>query len=152
MIKVKNVKMIDVGDWDALVYETYGKPYSFQQQDGCQSRGVVRITIPYDSNDEKYMNDKVPEVINHESKMGVKFDVWLNRSPEEPLNPSKKELSDCNYYWGESEADEDEWNKDKSNINMFFERNFYPNLQSVANDLHKKGLIEAGDYSINIDW
>lgn len=30
MIKIKNVQMIDVGDWDSLVEKTYGKPYNFQ--------------------------------------------------------------------------------------------------------------------------
>jgi hypothetical protein len=35
---------------------------------------------------------------------------------------------------------------------MFWDRNFYPNVQMVANDLHKKGLLEAGEYSIRIDW
>ena len=40
MIKTKNVKMVEVSDWDKLVEETYGKIYSFQQQDGCKARGV----------------------------------------------------------------------------------------------------------------
>jgi len=151
MIKYSNRKVIEVQDWDKLVEETYGKVYSFQQQDGCQSRGVVSISIPGDSYDEK-MNDSIPEVINNEHKMGVKFNVWVKRDPKEPLNPSKQELKECNYYWGETENDEKQWKQDISHINMFWERNFYPELQAVANDLHKKGLIEAGDYIINIDW
>ncbi len=153
MIKARNVNMIEVSDWDDLVKDTYGKPYKFQQQDGCQQRGVVNITIPdetYEYEDE--MNDKIPEVINNGDEMGVKFDVWLKRDPKAPLNPSKKELKECGYYWGKTEEDEIEWKQDKGHISMFFERNFYPNLQTVANDLHKRGLIEAGDYLINIDW
>jgi hypothetical protein len=151
MIKIKNVKMIEVRDWDKLVSDTYGKPYRFQQQDGCQPRGVVNITIP-DETYEEEMNDSIPEVINDEYEMGVKFDVWLKRDPNEPLNPSKEELKKCNYYWGKTEEDEIKWKQDKSHINMFFERNFYPNMQTVANDLHKKGLIEAGEYLIRVDW
>lgn len=151
MLKIKNVKMIEVSDWDKLVSDTYGKPYSFQQQDGCQPRGVVNITIP-DGTYEEEMNDSIPEVINNEYEMGVKFDVWLKRDPNEPLNPSKEELKNCNYYWGKTEEDEIKWKQDKSHITMFFERNFYPNLQTLANDLHQKGLIEAGEYSIRIDW
>jgi len=27
-----------------------------------------------------------------------------------------------------------------------------PNIQRVANDLHTKGLLEAGKYIIDIDW
>ena len=37
-------------------------------------------------------------------------------------------------------------------VDLFWERNFYPNLNTVINDLYKKGLIEKDDYEINIDW
>lgn len=151
MIKITNVKMIEVRDWNKLVSETYGKIYDLQQQKGCQSRGVVNITIPNETYEEE-MNDKIPEVINHQFEMGVKFEIWLKRDPKEPLNPSKEELKECGYYWGKTDEDETNWKQDASHINLFWERNFYPNLQTVANDLHKKGLIEAGEYSIRIDW
>ena len=151
MIKVKNVKVIESGDWDNLVSDTYKKPYCFQQQDGCRGRGNVNITIPAESYEDE-MKDKIPEVINDEYEMGVKFDVWLKRDPNEPLNPSKEELEHCGYYWGDSKEDEKKWKEDKTHIQMFWERNFYPDLQTVANDLYKKGLIEAGKYSIEIDW
>lgn len=150
MLKFKDTKMITVQDWDNLVSKTYNKPYSFQQQDGCQPRGIVHIIIP-DEDIHQETNKSIPEVINGE-EMCVNFDVWLKRDPEAPLNPSKEELEECNYYWGKTEAEELEWKKDKSNISMFYERNFYPPLQSVANDLHEKGLIEAGEYAIEIDW
>ena len=150
MIKVKNVKIIEVSDWDKLVSDTYSKPYYFQQQNGCQPRGIVKITIPDENWEEDEMNDKIPEIINDEYNMGVKFDVWLKRDPSEPLNPSNEELKVCNYYYDSS--DRKQWCEDKGNIRLFWERNFYPCLQSVANDLHKKGLIEAGEYSIEIDW
>lgn len=149
MVKIKNVKMIDVGDWDDLVSDTYGRTYSFQQQDGCKDRGFEYITIPSEYSDE-YMNDKIPEIINDSYNRGVKFDVWLNRDPEAPLNPSDKELKSCNYYYGGDKRKE--WCEDKSHIGLFWERNFYPNVQAVANDLHAKGLIEAGEYAIEIDW
>ena len=150
MIKVKNVKMIEVSDWDKLVSDTYGKRYCLQQQQGCQPSGVVKLTIPDENWEEDEMNDKIPEIINDEKNMGVKFDVWLNRDPKETLNPSDTELKSCNYYYGSSSRKE--WCEDIGHINLFWERNFYPCLQSVANDLHKRGLIEAGEYSIEIDW
>jgi hypothetical protein len=128
MIKYSNKKVIEVRDWDKLVQETYRKPYSFQQQDGCQARGTVNINISSEDDDEE-MYDLIPEIINGDV-MGVKFNVWLKRDPKE-WNGEKEE----------------EWF-----IDLFWERNFYPDLQTVANDLHKKGLIEAGEYSINIDW
>lgn len=153
MIKFSERKVIDCSDWDNLVEKTYGKPYTFQQQDGCQSRGIVTINIPEDNTEEEAeMNDSIPEIINSErsDEMGVKFDVWLARDLKSPLNPSKKELESCNYYY--SSSDRKQWCEDKSHINMFYERNFYPNLQTVANDLYKKGLIEAGEYDIKIYW
>lgn len=149
-IKTKNHKVIELGDWDDLVIETYGRMYSFQQQDGCQGRGNVKLTIPDTDNDSE-MHDKIPEIINGEI-MGVKFATWLERDPKAPLNPSDKELKSCNYYWGKTEQDKTSWKQDESNIRMFYDRNFYPDLQTVANDLHKKGLIEAGEYIIEIDW
>lgn len=113
-----------------MVEETYGRPYKFQQQDGCRDRGIVSITIPDEDYDED-MNDSIPENINS-AEIGVKFKVWLERDPEQPLSN----------YEGTPEV----------GLRLFWERNFYPDIQTVANDLYDKGLIEAGDYFINIDW
>jgi hypothetical protein len=131
-LKYKNTKVIEVGDWDDLVEKTYGRPYSFQQQDGCQSRGTVNITIPDGLDEEEeydYDNDTIPEVVNGD-EMGVKFEAWLARDPKQKLKDDNNDFS----------------------LELFWARNFYPNLQIVANDLYKKGLIEADDYVINIDW
>lgn len=121
-------KVIDDGDWDDLVRDTYGKPYRFQQQDGCKERQRVRITIP-DEEVYDYLNDTVPEEVNH-FEMGVSFKAWLERSPEKPLEGASHPHS----------------------LSMWWERNFYPDVQMVANDLYEKGLIEAGEYVIDIDW
>ena len=131
MLLVKNVKMIEVSDWDELVSNTYNRPYRFQQQDGCKERGMFNITIPskFTEDEERYMNESIPEVINGE-EMGIKFKKWLERNP-------KKTVGDRRKNW---------------EIELFWDRNFYPNIQTVANDLYSKGLIEAGDYIINIDW
>lgn len=129
----KSIILIDVSDWDKLVVDTYGRPYNFQQQDGCQPRGIVELTVPSEYADEVEMNDSIPEEVNG-SLMGVTFDAWLKRDPKQPL-----------FFDGKYETEE--WM-----IEMFWERNFYPNLYVVANDLHKRGLLEAGEYTINIDW
>jgi hypothetical protein len=137
MLKSRNVKMIEVSDWDNLVTETYGKPYSFQQQNGCQSRGIYNLTVPSEYSNDEEMNDEIPFEINGE-EMGVKFQVWLDTSVEE-VNQKFEEIT------GKPES--------YSNQNdLFWDRNFYPDIETVANDLYKRGLIEAGDYSINIDW
>lgn len=128
-MKIKNVKMIDVQDWDNLVQETYNKVYSFQQQDGCQERGIFHLSIPSKYSNEDDMNNNIPEVINCDT-MGVKFEKWLERDPKQAVGKEKEQ-------WA---------------INLWWERNFYPSIYTVANDLYKKGLIEAGDYSIEIDW
>lgn len=125
MLKYHTEKIIEVQDWDALVEETYKRPYSFQQQDGCKERGTHQITIPEEGED--FENDSVPEKVNG-NKMGVSFKAWLERAPTLDVF------------------------KDTYSNGLFWERNFYPNVQVVANDLHAKGLIEAGNYIINIDW
>ena len=126
---VKNVKMIDVDDWDKLVIATYKRPYKLQQQEGCRGRGMYRLIIPSDYTEDKEMNDTIPEKINGEI-MGVKFNKWLNRDPDKQIGLETSKWS----------------------ISLFWERNFYPCTHTVANDLYKKGLIEAGSYIIDIDW
>lgn len=130
MLRIREEKVIDVSDWDDLVKETYGRPYSFQQQDGCKERQRVRITIPNKAYD--FENDSITEKVNHED-MGVSFKAWLARDPMQPLNSP------------------DEWDRE-SGLNLWWERNFYPDVQMVANDLYEKGLIKAGEYTIDIDW
>lgn len=130
MLKFKTKQVIDVGDWDDLVKSTYGKPYSFQQQDGCKDRGTHELTIPDEAYD--YKNQTIPEEVNGE-EMGVSFAAWLARDPKQKLDT------------------EDEWAREHG-VTMFWVRNFYPDVSMVANDLHSKGLIPAGEYVINIDW
>lgn len=127
MIKTQNKQLISDSDFDALVTQTYGKPYQFQQQDGCKERGTYHLTVPSEAYDNE--NDSVLEEINGE-EMGVSFAAWLARDPKE---------------WN---GDPD----DKDYIDMFWERNFYPDVQMIANDLHAKGLMPAGEYVIEIDW
>ena len=130
MLKIKTTKVISVQDWDKLVSETYGRVYSFQQQDDCKDRGVEHITVPVE-HPYDYENDTVPEFVNH-PKMGVSFKAWLERDPEQKLsNPE----------------DQNSWS-----LSLWWERNFYPHVDMIINDLHAKGLLEAGEYMIEIDW
>lgn len=121
--------MIDVSDWDQLVSDTYGRPYNFQQQDGCKDRGTFGMTIPSDCSEDIDMPDSIPEKINGDG-MGVNFKAWLKRDPKKAIGHENGACS----------------------ISLFWDRNFYPDVHEVANDLHKKGLIDAGDYIIDIDW
>lgn len=128
LFRTRVEQVIDVSDFDALVEKTYGRPYSFQQQDGCKERQRVQLTVPY-YEEEYYTNDTVPEIINGD-EMGVSFAAWLARDPKE---------------W-KGEAGEQRY------LDLFWGRNFYPDVQMVANDLHEKGLIPEGEYVIDIDW
>lgn len=149
-LKTSSKTMIDSFDLDRLVHETYDKPYCFQQQDGCKSRGTVHVKVPF-GDPYDYDNDKIPEVINGR-EMGVSFEAWLKRDGKAPLNCTESEAKASHYYWGKSKEDLEKWQKDPSHINMFFERNFYPSVDMILNDLHAKGLIDAGEYVIEIDW
>lgn len=128
MVKYKTEKVIEVGDWDDLVIETYGKPYNFQQQNGCQSRGTFYLTVSADELVDQ-VKDTILEEINGD-EVGVKFSTWLARDPKQPVG-----------------KETEQWK-----IDLFWERNFYPDIEIIANDLCKRGLIGAGDYIINIDW
>ena len=126
-MKIRKANIIDVQEWDKTVEETYGRTYSFQQQDGCKDRGFFYLTVP--ETPEDYENEIVPEIVNHEER-GVSFKAWLERDPKQPL------------------AD----GRDDYTLRLWWERNFYPDVQMVANDLCKKGILEEGNYIIEIDW
>jgi hypothetical protein len=114
-------------EWNKLVKETYRRPYNFQQQDNCRERGTFQLTVP--SEPEDYKLSTVPEKVNH-PEMGVSFEAWLTRDPEQSLPNNEAP-------WA---------------LEMWWERNFYPDIQTVANDLCAQGYLAAGEYTINIDW
>jgi len=127
---MRNIILIEDSEWDELVVKTYGKPYCFQQQDDCKDRGTERILVP-DKNSISFddeMNDSIPETDDPSSIMGVKFQVWLDRDPLQlVLN-------------------------DEQLTYLYWHRNFYPNVNILANDMYEKGILEEGEYLINIDW
>lgn len=122
-LKYKNIKLIEVDDWDSFVKDVYKKPYNFQQQDGCKERGVSYFSVPLNGKPEDFENE---DVISNYYNYGVKFSSWLDKDPE---NPSR-------------EFEDETW----------WERDFYPHIEMIIDDLYKKGLIEEGEYGINIDW
>jgi hypothetical protein len=115
MLKYKTQRVIDLRDWDQLVKDTYGKEYSFQQQDGCRERQQYYIEIP-----SKWTNDDTMPDEPSKNEQGVKFSVWLEENPS--------------------------WSR------LDIIRNFYPDVETLANDLFDKGLIEEGVYVIDVDW
>lgn len=130
MIKLHTEHVIDVHDFDELVKTTYNRPYSFQQQDNCKPRQRVRISVP-DKYPNDYENNTVPEEVNHQ-KQGVSFASWLSRDPKQKLSNPDDQEDYCTVIW---------WN-----------RNFYPDVSMIINDLHSKGHLPTGSYIIDIDW
>ena len=60
-----------------------------------------------------------------------------------------------------NDEDEEDWvnvnlndwlAKDPNDTGIDWMREFYPSLHTIANDLHNKGLLEAGSYTIHISW
>lgn len=127
-LNIKNVQVIESHDFDTLVSETYGRPYCFQQQDGCKSRGTEYIEVP-SKDEEDFENTSIPFVVNGD-EMGVSFETWLNADTKEIAKHFDSEFK----------------------ITLFWARNFYPHVSMVVNDLHRKGLIPKGEYEIKIDW
>ena len=121
----KNVNLISVQEWDGLVTKVYGKPYNFQQQDGCKERGIVWEECPSEGYD--YEKHEIPVKVNGD-EMGVSFKTWLE-------TPADKR-------WFEEEWEDV----------LFWKRNFYPSIDMIINDLHEKGFIPEGDFGIEIDW
>lgn len=128
-LKIEEAKIIDGFDWDKLVQETYGRPYCFQQQEGCRGKGFVLIEVLAETYDEFEDVLSIPEKVNGR-KMGVNFQKWLERDPKQPLKNQE----------------------DSESLTFWWHRNFYPDIRMVANDLYKKGLIPEGEYYIDIYW
>lgn len=126
-LKIKNKKVIGEDDWNKFVKKVYNKPYSFQQQDGCRERGFYNLTVPSKYTNEEEMNDNIPLKINGDI-MGVKFEKWLNTDPKD-------------FGFGENYK-----------TKVLWERNFYPDINSVINDLYSRGFLEEGEYIMLIDW
>ena len=120
-LEARKVNMISDSEWDEFVKSVYGKPYCFQQQDGCKERGVFEFSVPGSTWD--YENNSIESSDSDNDEMGVSFQAWIDTN--------HLEMPWCEMYW---------------------ERNFYPDVSMIINDLYKKGYIEEGDYCISIDW
>lgn len=117
-----DVKIFSLQEWDNLVESTYNKPYSFQQQDGCKERETFYFSVPTYKED---YDDHNPDEVGKEDIMGVSFKSWLKYNISE--KPSFSE-------------------------SLLWDRNFYPHVSMIIDDLYKKGIIEKGDYVIDINW
>lgn len=134
-MRIRTEQIIDVGEWDKLVIDTYKRPYSFQQQNDCYSNGsFFSFTVPGESQDEDFPDSCLEQVNGPD--MGIKFAKWLERDPKSPL----------------ADDETPKYSDDQWRIDLWYHRNFYPDIHTLANDLHAKGLLPAGDYNLDISW
>lgn len=124
---MKKINVFDVDEWNELVQKTYQRPYNFQQQDGCKDRGTFYFNIPIEGTED--YGDDIEDSIDTD-EMGVAFDIWLARDPKQPLKDQKYDFD----------------------LRLWWERNFYPDVSMIIADLEGKGILEPGEYMIDIGW
>lgn len=132
---MKQINYFELQEWDELVEQTYGRTYSFQQQDGCKERGIFKFRLPDEDGPNDYEKDSIPEIVNGD-EMGVSFQAWLERDPQQLLTTETNHSLDLQ----------------ESFLRMWWERHFYPDVSMIIDDMYKKGILPAGDYVISIDW
>lgn len=115
---MRDVKLIEASEFNALVEQTYQRPYSIQHQ----YRSYVKFSVPADDYD--YTANYVD--IEDDGASGVCFAAWLARDVSQPFNPQGLVFQ----------------------TKLFWYRNFYPALEMVVNDLHAKGLLPVGEYVV----
>lgn len=130
MINTKQINIINDHDWDELVKKTYGRPYCFQQQGDCRERGTYYFGVP----DDYDYDDEIDEMRGGENGL-VSLRTWLARDPTTNGLPL-----------------DDKYRDKPSFHNTWWERDFYPCVESVANDLYRRGLLTEGEYGIHVDW
>ena len=132
-IKYTTIKQIDIFDWDDLVKKVYNKPYNLQQQNGCYDDGEnIEIDIDLKNPCEDLYEEitNIPLKVDGKEK-GVSFNTWLETDP--------KTLGLSEWEYGYEKG-------------LFWDRNFYPDVNYLAQDLCRRGYIEEGSYTIKIWW
>lgn len=122
---MKTIEVVPCEEFDELVRKTYNRPYCIQQQNNTALETIVKINI---NNAQDYPSVKIeghPDVWDID---GVSFADWINRDPKEKLNDMM-----------------DDWE-----IDLWWQRHFYPELNTIAKDLYQKGLLDKKTYKILI--
>lgn len=130
-MKIQTIKMITSQDWDAAVMEAYQRPYCLQQQAGGRARGThIKIQVPNSDHDieDAEMNDTLMGSVD-ELDCGVKLAPWLARDPKEKLDGQEYDYE----------------------LELWWKRNFYPYVHVLAHDLHERQILQAGEYTIEIN-
>lgn len=126
-LEYENLRVIENYKWNEFISSIYNLPYNYQQQNDRQNTNF-EFNIPNDLEEEDLGSDSIPYEVNGEDEC-VKFDTWKNSDFEEIGKNFEYEVE----------------------TKLFYERNFYPSIFQILNDLYNRGLIEEGDYLIRID-
>ena len=121
MIKSKIKHVISSAAWNKQVSKIYGRPYSIEDQ--FEFNRVLEFKVPNRSFD--FANETVEE--NEDTKeTGVNFKSWITRDPDQKIGSDPRAFV----------------------TTLWWYRAFYPDIEVLANDLFKKGLLERGEYVI----
>lgn len=143
MIKVETWKVINESEFNEVVSKTYGRPYHLQQQGDMLGNDTThRIEVSKDGSEGC-------------SGGSVSLNEWLAVDPETHKFPDPR--------WettGKHLPDDHPSKKfypeflepGTSYYDMHWERDFYPDMDELLDDLLEKGLIEEGTYQINVSW
>lgn len=160
MLNVKIVKQINESEFSELVRKTYNRPYRLQQTDGCYSRGSFTLTIS-SNGCEAYPTTAMSNGGDGESP--VSFQEWIQRDRNEPIPISEKDIeayealknssiSNKSFYDPNNESNKKSREVGGLLNTLWWEREFYPDLNELLDDMLSRGLIEEGEYEMEIDW
>lgn len=130
-------KVVEDYHWNAFVESVFGKEpntYNFQQQNGCRDRGLYLVRVFPSEEDlldeQELLDEEISYKVNGYGEMfGVSLKTWLNTSKEDTKSKVGKDyLND-----------------------LFWARHFYPTIEELVAYLYKLGLLEEGDFYIEID-
>lgn len=124
-IPVRTERVIEADDWNALVEDVYGRPYCLQWQGGCWRSGPFRFSVPGEAED--FTRDSISNSIKGD-KSGVSFKAWKSRHPKASVGGRF-----------------DDWY-----VRLFWHMRFFPEFQTLANDLYRLGKIDSGSYTIDM--
>lgn len=153
MISKQSWTVIDEREFSELVSKTYGRPYRLQQQgEGIGNGNVVHVEVPSEPSGFLGTNDNGDPLPD--------FQTWLDRdetaSVPDPTTEMLKKHNEDNKH--KPDFEKILIPEDKQSLpgglthQLWWTRDFYPPLESVLTDLHAKGLLDAGDYTIHAWW
>lgn len=167
-LKIKTWKIIDESEFSELVSTIYGRPYRLQQQgEMIGNDATYPIDVP---NDFAAMDEDHRESREWERASGAAtkyehidpveyptFQEWLDRDVNEPVPDASTD------FWVKHSNEDPQIPKPyippaEDRLpgglihDLWWTRNFFPPLGEVINDLHKRGLLQEGEYRIHAWW